>query len=123
MEILELTGLVRQTAFDVHAYHGHGHLERVYENALVHRLRKRGIRAQQQAPIRVFDEDGEPVGDYCDLFVEDRLLVELKAVKALTKEHEAQVFAYLKSLRIKHGVLINFGSFRFEIRKYVSPFS
>ena len=58
MDIKELCDLVRQTAFEVHAFHGHGHLERVYENALAHRLRKTGIRVDQQYPIRVYDADG-----------------------------------------------------------------
>ncbi len=123
MQVLLLSDLVRQTAFEIHAFHGHGHLERIYENALVHRLRKRGIRVQQQFPIRVFDEDGELLGDYVsDLLIEDLLVVELKTAKTLTREHEAQLLAYLKSSKRKHGLLINFGSFRFEIRKYASPF-
>lgn len=123
MEILELTDLVRQTAFEVHSFLGNGHLERIYESALIHRLDKLGIRARQQVPLAVYDQDGHLLGSYCgDLFVEEKLLVELKAVKALTHEHEAQVFAYLKSCRLKHAVLINFGSYRFQIRKYASPF-
>jgi GxxExxY protein len=123
MEIFDLADLVRQTAFEIHAFHGHGHLEKVYENALANRLRKAGIQIQQQAPIQVFDQDGELLGSYAaDLLVQDRLIVELKAVRVLTKEHEAQVLAYLKSSRRKHGMLVNFGSYRFEVRKYASPF-
>ena len=56
--------LVRQTSYDIHVYHGHGHLEKVYENALAHRLRKAGLEVQQQFPIKVFDEDGTLPGDY-----------------------------------------------------------
>ena len=123
MKILELTDLVRQTAFNIHAYLGNGHLERIYESALVHRLRKLGIQVRQQVPLAVYDEDDHLLGDYfSDLLIEGRLLIELKAVKALTREHEAQVFAYLKSCRLRHAVLINFGSYRFEVRKYASPF-
>ena len=118
-DIKALCDQVRQTAFDIHAYHGHGHLEKVYENALAHRLRKAGLDAKQQHPIRVFDEDGTPIGDYFgDLLVEGALIVELKTAKALAPEHEAQILGYLKSSRIEHGLLINFGSYRFEIRKY-----
>jgi GxxExxY protein len=111
---------VRHTAYDIHVYHGHGHLERVYESALAHRLRKAGLDVRQQHPIRVYDEDGTLIGDYsADLLVERRLIVELKAARTMAPEHEAQILGYLKSSRLEHGLLINFGSFRFEIRKFV----
>lgn len=111
---------IRAIAYQIHAYHGHGHLEKVYENALGHRLRKAGMKAVQQAPVRVLDEDGTQLGEYfADLVVEHEILVELKAVKTLAPEHEAQILGYLKSSRRKHGLLINFGSYRFQIRKYV----
>ncbi len=111
---------IRQTAYDIHGYHAHGHLEKVYENALAHRLRKAGLDVRQQHPIQVFDEDGTLIGDYlADLLVAGEVIVELKAVKALAAEHEAQVLGYLKSERMKHGLLINFGSYRFEMRKFI----
>ncbi len=110
---------IRQTAYNIHVYHGHGHLEKVYENALVHRLRKAGINAQAQQPVRVYDEDGTLIGDYlADLLVEEKLIIELKTAKALAPEHEAQILGYLKSARVEHGLPINFGSYKFEIRKY-----
>ena len=118
--INQLCDLVRETAYAVHVYLGHGHMEKVYENALAHRLRKAGIDVKQQQPIRVFDEDGTDIGDYCaDLLVDDRLIVELKAAKSLTCEHVAQLLGYLKATRIEHGLLINFGSYKFTIQKYV----
>jgi len=111
---------VRQTAYDIHVYHAHGHLEKVYENALAHRLRKAGLEVKQQHPIPVLDEDGTLIGDYlADLVVESVLIVELKAAKSLAPEHEAQVLGYLKSARIQHGLLINFGSYKFEMRKFI----
>jgi GxxExxY protein len=114
-----LSDQVRQTAYDIHVYHAHGHLEKVYENALAHRLRKAGLDVKQQHPIQVFDEDGTLIGDYlADVFVEGVLIVELKAVKALAADHEAQILGYLKSARLQHGLLINFGSYKFEIRKF-----
>lgn len=119
MDIMSLCDLVRQTAYDIHAYHGHGHLEKPYENALVHRLRKAGLSVEQQYPIRIFDEDGTIIGDYiADLVVEGELIVELKAVKGLAPEHFAQVMGYLKSARKTHGLLINFGAHHFQIRKF-----
>jgi len=114
-----LSDQVRQTAYDIHVYHGHGHLEKVYENALANRLRKAGLDVKQQHPIKVYDEDGTLIGDYlADLLVEGELIVELKTVRALAGEHEAQILGYLKSARLEHGVLINFGSYKFEIRKF-----
>ena len=110
---------IRQIAFEIHVYHGHGHLEKVYENALAHRLKKAGIKAEQQCPIQVFDEDKTLIGDYfADLLVEGEIIVELKAAKIIAPEHEAQLLGYLKSARKGHGLLINFGAYRFEIRKY-----
>jgi GxxExxY protein len=118
-DIKALSDQVRQTAYDIHVYHGHGHLEKVYENALAHRLRKAGLDVQQQHPIKVYDEDGTLIGDYlADLLVEHRLIVELKTAKALAPEHEAQILGYLKSSRLDHGLLVNFGSYKFEIRKF-----
>ena len=117
--INELCDLVRETSFAVHVFHGHGHLEKVYENALVHRLRKVGIKVAQQHPIQVLDEDGTFIGEYmADLLVDGRLVIELKAVRSLADEHVAQLLGYLKSTRIEHGLLINFGSYRFQIKKY-----
>jgi len=119
-DVKALCNRVRQTAYDIHVYHGHGHLEKVYENALAHRLRKAGLDVKQQYPLKVQDEDGTLIGDYsADLLVEDVLVIELKTAKALAREHEAQVLGYLKSARLEHGLLINFGSPRFEIRKFV----
>ncbi|MFV0416092.1 MAG: GxxExxY protein [Chthoniobacterales bacterium] len=111
--------LVRQTSYEIHVYHGHGHLEKVYENALAHRLKKRRLSVKQQEPITVYDEDGTVIGEYfADILVNGWLILELKAVKALANEHVAQIMGYLKSARLKHGLLINFGSYRFEIKKY-----
>jgi len=118
-DIKSLCDQVRQTSYDIHVYHGHGHLEKVYENALAHRLTKAGLKVKQQQPINVYDEDGTLIGEYiADLFVEDVLIVELKTAKTLASEHEAQIIGYLKSARIEHGLLINFGSYKFEIRKF-----
>ncbi len=117
--INELCDLVRETSYAIHVFHGHGHLEKVYENALVHRLTTAGVEVKQQHPIQVLDEDGTVIGEYmADLLVDGRLVVELKAVRSLADEHVAQLLGYLKSTRIEHGLLINFGSFRFQIKKY-----
>jgi GxxExxY protein len=118
-EISELCDVVRETGYAIHVYHGHGHLEKVYENALANRLRKTGLDVKQQHPLTVYDEDGTVLGEYfADLLVADRLIVELKACRAFADEHVAQLLGYLKSARIEHGLLINFGSYKFQIKKY-----
>jgi len=118
-DIKSVSDQVRQTAYDIHVYHGHGHLEKVYENALAHRLRKKGFDVKQQHPIQVHDEDGALIGDYlADLLVRQELIIELKTARTLAPEHEAQILGYLKSARLGHGLLINFGSYKFEIRKF-----
>ena len=119
-EINELCDVVRETSFAIHRYHRHGHLEKIYENALVHRLRKQGLHVLQQHSLSVFDEDGTLLGDfYADLLLENCLIVELKAVRAIVNEHIAQLLGYLRSSRIETGLLINFGSPTLQIKKYL----
>jgi GxxExxY protein len=119
-DILELCNQIRQIAFDLHVYLRHGHLEKVYENGLAHRLRKAGLRIEQQHPLKVMDEDGTVLGDYyADLFVEGCLIIELKACKSLAAEHTAQVLGYLRASDQFHALLINFGAPKIEIKKLI----
>ncbi len=118
-DVMKLCDTVRETAYAIHKYHAHGHLEKVYENALVHRLRKAGLDVKQQCPLKVYDEDGAEIGDYfADLIVENSLIIELKASKTIADEHRAQLIGYLRASGVEHGLLINFGSYRFQIKKY-----
>ena len=118
--INQLCDIVRETSFAIHKYHRNGHLEKIYENALVHRLRKQGLQIEQQHPLTVYDEDGTVLGEYfTDLFVEGRLILELKAVRTTTDEHIAQVLGYLKSSRVETGLLINFGATKLYVKKYL----
>lgn len=112
--------LVRETSFAIHQYHRHGHLEKIYENALAHRLGKAGLNVRQQHPIQVLDEDVTILGDfYADLIIEGRIVVELKAVKSIADEHVAQLLGYLRSSRMEHGLLINFGAPVLFVKKFV----
>ena len=105
-DIKALCDHVRQTSYDIHVYHGHGHLEKVYENALAHRLRLLGHDVRQQHPISVRDEDGTVLGEYfADLLIDECLVIEVKACRAIASEHVAQVLGYLKSTRTEHGLL------------------
>ena len=96
-EIFQLCDQIRETGFALHRYLRHGHLEKVYENGLANRLRKVSIQVEQQHALHVLDEDGTVLGDYfADLLVSGELIVELKACKALTDEHVAQLLGYLR---------------------------
>lgn len=116
--IFKVCDRVREAAYALHRFLAHGHLECVYENGLAHRLRMAGLKVEQQLPLVVRDEDGTILGEYfADLLVEDVLVVELKACSALTDSHVAQLLGYLRATGLEHGLLINFGSPKFEIRK------
>ncbi len=99
---------------------GVGFLEKVYENALAHELRKAGLFVEQQFPISV-RYDGVVVGSYAaDLMVEKTVLVELKAITALDSVHRAQCINYLKGSGLRLCLLLNFGSPRLEIKRVVN---
>jgi GxxExxY protein len=98
---------------------GEGFLEKVYENALAHEMQKAGLKVQQQHPVQV-QYDGIIVGDYlADILVEDRILLELKAVKVLDQTHQAQCLNYLKASGLHICLLINFGTRKVEIKRFV----
>lgn len=118
--IKEITDQIRETAFELHKYLKHGHLEKVYENGLANRLEKKGFNVQQQVPLQVRDEDGTVLGDYfADLVINDFFTIELKACKTLLNEHIAQILGYLRAAKKEHGMLINFGSSKLQVKKYI----
>ena len=109
MTVDDLTQKIIGCAYKVHNTLGPGFLEKVYENALRIELVKLGLRVKQQEPISVKYE-GHVVGEfYADLWVDDQVVVEVKGVQALAKEHEVQLVNYLTATRIDHGLLLNFG--------------
>jgi GxxExxY protein len=119
-EMKILCDTVREIGFAIHCFLGPGHLEKVYENALFHRLMKAGLQVRPQFPLHVYDEDGTLLGDYSvDLLVNDVLLIEIKAAKDIANEHIAQILGYLRSSRREHGLLINFGAAKFQIKKFI----
>jgi len=119
-DVMTLCDHIRVTSMAIHAYLKHGHLEKIYENALAHRLAKQGVKLAQQYPLRVLDEDGTLLGDFiADLFVEQNLIVEIKACQTLADEHIAQILGYLRASRVRHGLLINYGAPKLQIKKMV----
>ncbi|MBK8793310.1 MAG: GxxExxY protein [Holophaga sp.] len=104
-------------AFRVANTLGPGFLEKVYENALLHELRKRELDVKAQQGIEVW-YDGVVVGEFAvDLLVENRILVELKACAALTDAHVAQGLNYLAATGLKTCLLLNFGAPKVEVRR------
>jgi len=105
----DLTQDIIGCAYKVHNALGPGFLEKVYENALRIELEKQGLRVKQQEPISVVYE-GHVVGEYyADLWVDERVVVELKAAQALVKQHEVQLVNYLAATGVESGLLLNFG--------------
>jgi GxxExxY protein len=105
----ELTEKIIGAFFKVYNTLGYGFAEKVYENALAIELCKLGLKVEQQKNITVYYE-GTIVGDYvADVIVGDVVMLELKAVRQLTDEHEAQLLNYLKATPVEVGLLLNFG--------------
>jgi GxxExxY protein len=119
MGIDDLTYQINGAVFEVNKELGSGFLEKVYENALSLELHARGIKAESQVPIKVKYKD-QPVGDYCaDIVVDDRIILELKAVEALQNIHIAQLLNYLKATDFKLGFLINFTHPKAVIKRFI----
>ncbi len=113
----KLSEAVIGAAYRVHNQLGFGFLESVYEKALCIELTKAGVSHQAQVPVRVY-YDNEVVGDFtCDLFIADRLIVELKSVTRLVTAHEVQLVNYLNATRNDIGLLINFGPSKVEVKR------
>lgn len=105
----DLTSKIIKAYYNVYNKLGFGFLEKVYENSMIIELRKIGIDVKNQFPIKVF-YDEIVVGEYyADLFIEDKVIVELKAAEKLIEKHEAQLVNYLRATDIEVGLLLNFG--------------
>lgn len=119
-QIFDLCATIREDALGAHRFLRHGHLERIYESSMSNRLHRRGLLIQRQFPLAVRDEDGTVLGEFIgDLLVENELLLELKAVHHLLDEHTAQTLGYLRASRLRHALLINFGSPKIQIKKLI----
>ena len=119
MDVEELVDLIKDCAKEVRAYLTPGFEENVYKNALYLELKDQGLDVKTEIPIKVTYK-GREVGNYrADMIVEDRVIVELKAISALTTMHEVQLVNYLTATGINDGLLINFGADKIQIqRKY-----
>lgn len=105
----DITSEVLNAFYDVYNELGYGFLEKVYKNALFNELTQRGIKCQKEYPISVYYK-GICVGDYyADIMIEDKIILELKAVKTILPEHIAQLNNYLRATNAEVGLLLNFG--------------
>ena len=115
----EITHDIIGAAFEVHKHLGYGFLEKVYQRAMQVELRQRGLQAALEHPIQVRYK-GVVVGDYAaDLFVADKVMVELKVAPEYCAADEAQLINELVSTGVKVGLLINFGRGRVEFKRLV----
>jgi GxxExxY protein len=116
-EVNKITEKIIGCSYTVSNTLGVGFIEKVYENALAHEVRKAGLAVKQQHPIKV-QYDGLVVGEFfADLLVEERVLVELKAVSILTDEHTAQALNYLRATGLELCLLINFGTTKVQVKR------
>jgi GxxExxY protein len=119
MDINDITYAINGAVFEVNRELGPGFLEKVYENALMVELNKRGLKAESQVLIQV-KYKGQIVGEYfADILVEDQVVIELKTVDQLQGIHEAQLLNCLKATGMKVGLLINFKGSKAEIKRMV----
>jgi len=118
----DLSEKIIKAAYRVHNELGHGFLEKVYKNALAIELGEAGLRCSCEVPLKVLYH-GKVVGDYCaDMVVEDKIVVEAKAVGKLDSVHEVQLVNYLKATGLNVGLLVNFGrSVEVKRRVFDSP--
>lgn len=119
MDLDKLTYKINGAIYEVNQLLGGGFLEKVYENALLFELNARGLQAERQVPIKVTYK-GIIVGDYvADIVVDNQVILELKAVEYLSKNHEAQMLNYLKATGYRVGLLVNFTYPKAEIKRFV----
>ena len=122
MEYEDITQETIGSAYQVHNQLGFGFLESVYKKAMIIELTKKNLKVEHEKPLKVY-YDNQVVGEfYVDLFIEDEIIVELKSVRGLMKEHEVQLVNYLNVLNKEIGLLINFCESGVQVkRKYRKP--
>ncbi len=116
----ELSFKIIEACFEVHNILGPGYSEKIYEEAVSKELRNRGIGYERQKLVEIYYK-GEKIGEYrLDLVLENRIILELKAVSELSNIFEAQLLSYLKAAGMKLGILVNFGSKKVIYRRIVN---
>jgi len=118
----ELTGRIIACAIEVHKALGPGFLESVYEAALVVELKRAALKVESQRPLPIYYRE-VLVGEHrLDLLVEDKIVVELKAISELEDIHFAIVRSYLKAAGLEHGLLLNFATMPLTVKRVIYQF-
>ena len=118
----EITEKILAACFEVSNELGAGFVESVYQNALMIALQEKGLNAKREHPLTVIFRNQNVGQFYADFLVEDKIILELKAVSALAEIHKAQLLNYLKTTGLKTGLLINFGNPKLEYRRFDNRF-
>lgn len=115
----DLTEKIIQASIEVQKNLGHGFLESIYENALVVELEKMGFKYEKQKPVEIFYKNVK-VGEHrVDLIVENRVIIELKAISDFEQIHRAQIISYLTATGLRIGLLINFGKTKIDVDRII----
>lgn len=116
----DITDVIIKSVYEVHRILGPGFLEKVYENALVKEMESRGLKCEQQVPLEVYYKD-YVVGQYiADIIVENKIILEVKAISGIEERHFSQLLNYLKSTRKRLGFVINFGTPNAQIKRIIN---
>lgn len=120
LELEELTGKIIGAAIEVHRQLGPGFIESIYENALVHEVRKRGLKEEQQLEVPIIYDGHVEVGKHrLDLFVEHEIVVDLKTVTDFADIHFSVVRSQLHAVKRKHGLLLNFAKVKLDVKRVI----
>jgi len=123
MQYEELTKKIIGCAFDVYNEMGYGFLESVYEKCMLIELRKKGLSARAQQPVTVYYHN-DNVGEFkCDIIVDNKIIIELKSVRQIIKDHKVQLVNYLTATHKDVGLLVNFGEKKVDIKRKVRKLS
>ena len=122
MDYSDLTEKIIGCAYRVHNVLGSGFLESVYEKSLIIEIGKSGLSVEAQKSIDVYYDDHVVGSFFADIIVANTIIVELKAIRALSPVHEVQLVNYLAATKLPVGLLVNFGEFKVEIKRKLLGF-
>jgi GxxExxY protein len=118
----DITGKIIGCAMEVHKHLGNGFQEAVYQKAMAFELRMQGLQFRRETEMPVFYKGEQVATRRVDFFIEDKIMVELKAIIQLENVHLAQAINYLEAYKMNVGLLINFGSQSLQFKRVLKPF-
>ena len=116
-----ITQKIIKCIYEVRNIYGSGHKERLYQKALLEKLRKEGLSCQEEVRINIRSEDSGKVleNHRLDIVVEDKVIIECKALKFIPQKLENQLYSYLKNSKWEVGLLVNFGSTKLYLKRII----